>query len=753
MNKFLLLAATALTAHAAVAQAPSQTSGSGSGSNPTPQTNLAAASPSSSSSSPSAGSTSANPSGSSATPSGTLATSSPSITTTANSAGGCQVPAQAASAGYNQMTYGPDMALGANWFPGDNVTSGLTQNSDGSISIRGGDGNNYNRQLVSGDAKFGGGAYVQATLSFQNPTGGWYQGADGWPAFWGWATDPSGHVIEPDFFEFMTAGNNQEFDFNIHEWGSSGQLASDGGKASLPSGFDASQPHTYGFLWVPASGSSPGSASMFVDGNQVGPVHTWSPGGSYSTFDDSELEVIFGTGSANPMTVYNTQVWQKDASKDTGIVGTSVGNSGGACPTVVSASGPSPSTPSGSGTTPGSGGSQSSAPTNTASATPGGSSSGIVPQTTLASAAGMGPTGGSLPSMSGGEWGSFKIGETNYDVTIIDPPGKGPSYEVLIADGATPYIIALPEGVGSGAPSSLGGTGGSWSGSGTVSSQFGNPTSTDMSASPAGYQTRTDPTTGAQTTTTYNASSNTGGPLSGTINNYTGGSGSTMTPATSGGSATDPSATASNETGQTTTASNGGGGRRGHRSQSNSTSTSGSSGSETAANTGSGTSVDPAATGSGSANSGSGSAGAQPVTATGSTGGSGGGGSGGGGISAAAIPSTVAAMNQTAQNSGEFRGGTITLSPGDITPGSGGSVTDKNGDVWTLGPLQGDMFAGVPMGLVTKNGTPLDQAGGGGYVAALRLDPNGNAVWENAKGGGWWNETTFLGNADPGTSL
>ena len=709
MKKFLLLAATALTTHAAVAQAPSSTANSG----PTPQTTLAAAAPSSSSvSSP--------------------ASSAPSITTTANSAGGCQIPAAAAGAGYNQMTYGPDMALGANWFPvtGDNATSGVSQNSDGSISIRGGDANHYNNQLNSGATQFGGGGYFQATLSFQNPPAGWSTTVDGWPAFWMTPQDESvGGGVETDFFEFMDAGSNVYSTGQI-DWGRGGLPAgmNVGRKPNVPPGFDPSKPHTYGWLWVPATSTSEGYGQAFLDGQAVTDKITWTPGSQFDGIDRNKAQVIFGTGSANPMTVYNAQVWQKDSSADTGIVGTTTGNTGGACPTVVSANSTSPSIPTGSTSKPPDGSSATS--TNTASSSQAGSSSGIVPQTTLASASNMlsPSTAGQMSSLAGDQWGSFSIGGTNYDVTIINPPGNGPNYEVLIADGNTPYIIALPDGVGAGAPSGLGGTLGSGLNSSALSSQFGNPTSTDMSATPAGVHTTTGPN--GEQTTTFNQTSIDGTPISGTISNHTGESGPTTQATTtladgSGISPTDPTATTgANATSPTQTTGSG----RVRRSQQSSSSTSGGPNStQTAANT-------PTST--------SGSSSTPPA--------SGSGGASGGGMTAASIPAVEAQMNTAAQNSGEFRGGTITLAPGDLTLDSGGSVTDKNGDVWTMQPLANP----VPgMGVMAKNGVPMDETGGGGYVAAFRLDPSGNVVWENAKGAGWYNEQTFVGPNDPGTSL
>lgn len=112
------------------------------------------------------------------------------------------------------------------------------------------------------------------------------------------------------------------------------------------------------------------------------------------------------------------------------------------------------------------------------------------------------------------------------------------------------------------------------------------------------------------------------------------------------------------------------------------------------------------------------------------------------------IGTLEAAMQANAEASSEFAGGTITLDPGDIITGGGGSATDADGNVWTLEPFT-DEFAGTPMSVVAVNGNRLDELGGGGFVVALRIH-DGQAVWENGKGFGWFNANDFLGQNDPG---
>jgi hypothetical protein len=263
-------------------------------------------------------------------------------------------PPPAAAVGYNVLTFGPSLTIGRNWFPmawnGVNpARTGVTQNADGSISIAGGGGNRYNAQLVSVSpaphgmhgfkgAAFGGGGYFEATLSFKNPPAGWSPTADGWPAWWGTGVESNfprklPQNVEADFMEFMDKGA-AGFSAGMHNWyGSGSDLDSSNlginTKVTLPAYTDFAKPHRYGWLWVPATSSSQGYTKVYFDGVQVGPTHTWDknngaakpgPGGSspFSALDAQHLQLVLGTGSANPMTVYNVSVWQKSASDNIG---------------------------------------------------------------------------------------------------------------------------------------------------------------------------------------------------------------------------------------------------------------------------------------------------------------------------------------------------------------------------------------------------------------------------------------------------
>jgi len=183
-------------------------------------------------------------------------------------------------------------------------------------------------------------------LSFKNSPAGWYPGADGWPSWWGVGNENYFQLgfqnIETDFMEWMTPGNNHQFNYGLIDWYNGGHLSKvdvgiPGNGANLRTNTDPSQPHQYGFLWMPATATSKGYAEMFFDRVQVGPTYTWDryngaalpvgPGGAggsalFSALDAECLQLILGTGSANPMTVYNVQVWQASGANDIGTIDT-----------------------------------------------------------------------------------------------------------------------------------------------------------------------------------------------------------------------------------------------------------------------------------------------------------------------------------------------------------------------------------------------------------------------------------------------
>jgi hypothetical protein len=218
-------------------------------------------------------------------------------------------PAPAAAVGYDTETLGPSVTLGQNWYPfsfqGAYTTqSGATQNADGSLAISGAGTDGYNGNVSTavvgttptnwtGEA-FGGGGYFQATLSF---TGQSYGGDQ--PAFWandvemmasqsvapnnpapwpGQATS-YGDWMEADFAEWDASKPNQ-YGYGLINWygpiGSGDNTRTQFAPATVPTGTDFSQPHTYGFLWMPATSTTQGSAEWFFDGKQIGSTVYWN---------------------------------------------------------------------------------------------------------------------------------------------------------------------------------------------------------------------------------------------------------------------------------------------------------------------------------------------------------------------------------------------------------------------------------------------------------------------------------------------
>jgi hypothetical protein len=262
------------------------------------------------------------------------------------------VPAPAAAVGYNTETFGPAVTMGSNWynynFYGANGTGG-TQNSDGSVMVPGSGATAISsaRQDTSkpnawSGTAFGGGGYFEATFSFAGATN---NAISNWPSYWAndienmsqnavtsltqWPGQAQGYGnwIETDFFEYDHQ-NTGQYGIQIHNWygkyGSIQDVTSYGAGINVPAGFKWSDPHKFGFLWVPASSGVKGYAKNFLDGVQVGPTVYWdeySPGSPFppppvagstavSVMDTRHLALIFQTGTQNPMTIYSMAVWQ-----------------------------------------------------------------------------------------------------------------------------------------------------------------------------------------------------------------------------------------------------------------------------------------------------------------------------------------------------------------------------------------------------------------------------------------------------------
>lgn len=245
--------------------------------------------------------------------------------------------------------------MGKNWhdfnFYGKSGVGG-TQNSDGSVTVPGSGATSISTAVQDaskpnawGGTAFGGGGYFEATFSF---TGANNNTLTAWPAYWAndienmsqnavtaltqWPGQATGYGswIETDFFEY-DHWNTGQYGIQIHNWygqyGGISDVRSFSSAINVPAGFNWSDPHKYGFLWVPATSGAKGYAKMFLDDVQVGPTVYWdeySPNAptppppvagttAVSMLDTRHLALIFETGTQNPMTVYSVAVWQASA--------------------------------------------------------------------------------------------------------------------------------------------------------------------------------------------------------------------------------------------------------------------------------------------------------------------------------------------------------------------------------------------------------------------------------------------------------
>lgn len=252
----------------------------------------------------------------------------------------CSAPAIAAAAGYTTQTAN-GVVLGQSVFPfaydGVNpAATGVSQNADGSVSIPGGGGDSWNGQLATATpsgqgASFGGGGYYQATITWMGAP----STSGGWPSFWANTNEGgSGTNVELDVFEADTNWAGSSIGSGLHNWNADGSQTGTVGNAPqrLPAGFDPSQPHTYGVLVVPATATSLGSVTYYVDGVAGPNVNTFGLTGPYSDLNTKPLTFLFGTGPNNPMKVLNFQAWQNPTTaKDTGV---SVGSAAAGCATT-----------------------------------------------------------------------------------------------------------------------------------------------------------------------------------------------------------------------------------------------------------------------------------------------------------------------------------------------------------------------------------------------------------------------------------
>ena len=309
-----------------------------------------------------------------------------------NKGSSLNAPAPAAAAGYTVQTFGPGITLGttpdpttsypqftngANWVPfaflGTEWTNiGVVQNSDGSITLNGAGeiyGNGVTTAVPPGSAgntswqgiAFGGGGYFEATMAFNGPASFWandfesmgYSSAgDLTERQWPGQAAGYGDWIETDFAEFDTTN---AYGFAMHNWygtpdnpqapvPGSGSTVTPGGPLGPPAGTDYTQPHKYGFLWVPATATTQGYAQWYFDDAQVGNTITWNQydptlpppptdfgtggGSAYSVLDTRHLALILGANPGVTDTISAVSVWQGLTADDIGTLAGSCSSSG-----------------------------------------------------------------------------------------------------------------------------------------------------------------------------------------------------------------------------------------------------------------------------------------------------------------------------------------------------------------------------------------------------------------------------------------
>jgi len=206
---------------------------------------------------------------------------------------------------------------------------------------------------------FGGGAYFEATLSFDPENTINAPSGAGWPAWWGepiehfailpseqWPGQASGyiHYVETDFFEYniWSWTPHYEYSGSMLDWYGIWQstacpsfcnVQNSGGpdtnynnrEVQAPATTDYTKLHQFGFLWIPATATTDGSAQFFFDRVATNDKVTWSkytgsetppPGKTPWTFgvlDQQHMVLTVNTGVGQPMTLQSVAVWQASA--------------------------------------------------------------------------------------------------------------------------------------------------------------------------------------------------------------------------------------------------------------------------------------------------------------------------------------------------------------------------------------------------------------------------------------------------------
>jgi Bacterial Ig domain/Bacterial Ig-like domain len=292
---------------------------------------------------------------------------------------GIAEPGAAALQNYNHLAFDDEFnsystidmsnshASGFNWYVQNWFSTGATNSnnvtiSNGVLKLGGGTGE---ASLVSAFANssggetgavFGSGTYMEASIQF-NPSGG-ANATMAWPAFWGlaiqhivdagaggasqFAGQATGytHYAEADIMEYMNGMSSTQYAATLHDW--SGTYTSNGWQYNIANygnnivnvgSVDWSAYHTYGLLWVPQSGNTPGHVTWYFDGKAESSVYWLGPATStalpglngdsltpsssgqatstYSILDSDQLALSLQTDSSWPMNIDWVRVWQQ----------------------------------------------------------------------------------------------------------------------------------------------------------------------------------------------------------------------------------------------------------------------------------------------------------------------------------------------------------------------------------------------------------------------------------------------------------
>jgi beta-glucanase (GH16 family) len=237
------------------------------------------------------------------------------------------VPLQASSAGFKNLNFDDEFTSAQiapsststasyNWYPGIWFESPAPSTSQFSVSS-GVLNLNWTRSSWSSnglcDASLEGTSkngtpnhsfrygYVEVRAKWDTVTGAW-------PAMWllpeeGIAGQtPTGEI---DLFEGQ--GADPTFYGTLHTWNEAQQLwYSTPNSFATPAGTDYSQWHTYGLLWTPPSGTTPGKITWYLDNVALGSSNTTSS--AQSVFDTQHYYLILGMqegvnwGTCKPLT-------------------------------------------------------------------------------------------------------------------------------------------------------------------------------------------------------------------------------------------------------------------------------------------------------------------------------------------------------------------------------------------------------------------------------------------------------------------